>query len=135
VDQNGAGGQSSPEREPTGIPMHRTSPWQHGKQEKGMGIPTPVGMRRQRGLDGWASMKGEGSQVSSMRRCSTRGGEGRRRATSVVWRGGDGGAFYRATVVRQGEKTTVAGGVLLTHRLLEGEATGQRRFKGEMKRS
>jgi hypothetical protein len=44
------------------------------------------------------SVKGEGGEASSMRRCSTHGGEGTRRAASTVWRGGDGGTFYRVTV-------------------------------------
>jgi hypothetical protein len=83
------------ERELTSVPVFRTSPWRCGEQEKGMGIPTPVGTRRWRGLDGLASAKGGGGRVSSMRRCSGRGGEGRRRAASAVWRGGGGGAFYR----------------------------------------
>jgi hypothetical protein len=42
---------------------------------------------------GWH--KGGSSGASSMRRCLRHGGEMRRRAASVVWRGGDGGTFYR----------------------------------------
>jgi hypothetical protein len=79
----------------TGVPVHGTSPWWHGEQEKGTGIPTPVGTRWWRGSDSQASAKGGGGGASSMRRCSRHGGEGRRRAASTVWRGGDGGDFYR----------------------------------------
>jgi hypothetical protein len=98
MDSNGVGGQSSSEHELTDVPMRGTSPWQHVEQGKGMGIPTPVVMRWWRGSDGWASVKGEGGEANSMRRCSTRGGEGRRRASSAVWRGGDGGAFHMVMV-------------------------------------
>jgi hypothetical protein len=52
-------------------------------------------MRQWRGLDGQASVKGGGGRASSTRRCSQRGGEGRRRALSAVWRGGGRGAFCR----------------------------------------
>jgi hypothetical protein len=72
-----------------------TSPWWHGEQEKGAGIPTTVSTRWQRGSDGGALAKGGGSRASSMRRCSRREGEERRRAVSAVWSGRDGGAFYR----------------------------------------
>jgi hypothetical protein len=88
-------GRSSPERELIGVPVRGTLPWWHGEQEKGAGIPTPVGTRRWRGLDGRASTKGGDGGASSMRRCSRCGGEGRRRAVSTEWRGGDKGTFYR----------------------------------------
>jgi hypothetical protein len=83
------------ERELASIPMHGTSPWRRKEQEKGTGIPTPIGMRLWRGSDGWASMKGSSGRARSTRRCSGRRGEGRRGAVSVVWRGRGGGAFYR----------------------------------------
>jgi hypothetical protein len=76
-----------------GVPVRGTSPWCHGEQEKGMGIPTPIGMRQRRGSDGQASVKDEGGEASLMRMCSTCGGEGRRRVASAVWRSRDGGAF------------------------------------------
>jgi hypothetical protein len=40
-------------------------------------------------------VKGGGSGASSMKRCLRHGGEERRRAASAMWRGRDGGAFYR----------------------------------------
>jgi hypothetical protein len=95
VDQSGGSSQSSPERELAGVSMHRTSLWRQGEQEKGTGIPTPVGTRRRRGSDDQASVKGGGGGASSMRRCSRHGGEGRKRAASMVWRGKGGGTFYR----------------------------------------
>jgi hypothetical protein len=95
VARSGGGGQCSPEHELTGVLVRGTLPWRRGEQEKGTGIPTPVGMRQQRGSSGRALAKVGGGGASSMRRCSGRGGEGRRRAVSVVWRGRGGGAFYR----------------------------------------
>jgi hypothetical protein len=49
-----------------------------------------------------------------MRRCSRHGGEGSRRAVSAVWRGGDGGTFYRGgkTVVGRGDSRPGGGGAL-----------------------
>jgi hypothetical protein len=49
-----------------------------------------------------------------MRRCSKRGGEGRRRAVRVVWRGGDGGSFYRGgqAVVGRGDDQLGGGDAL-----------------------
>jgi hypothetical protein len=94
VDQS-HGRRSSPECDLAGIPVRETSPWWHGEQEKGTGIPTPVGMRRRRGSDSWASVKGGGGGASSTRRCLSHEGEGRRRAASAVRRGGDGDIFYR----------------------------------------
>jgi hypothetical protein len=70
-----------------------TSPWWHGEQEKGAGIPTTVSTRWQRGSDGGALAKGGGGRASSMRRCSRREGEERRRAVSAVWSGRDGAPF------------------------------------------
>jgi hypothetical protein len=95
VDQSGGGGQSSPERELTGILVRGTSPWRCGEQEKGIGIPTPVGMRQRRGSSGRALANGGGSGASLMRRCSGRGGEGSRRAASAMRTGRGEGAFYR----------------------------------------
>jgi hypothetical protein len=61
-------------------------------------------MRRWRGSNGPASLKGEEavkglgrSGVEEMVLDARRWG--RRRAASVVWRGGDGGGFYRVTLV------------------------------------
>jgi hypothetical protein len=51
-----------------------------------MGILTPSGTRRWGVADGRASVKGRGRGVSSTRRCSGHGGEGRRRAVSAAWR-------------------------------------------------
>jgi hypothetical protein len=98
----------------TGVPVRGTSQWWHGEQEKGTGIPNPVGTRRQRGSDGRALMKGGGDRVSSMRRCLRCGGEGRRRAVSAVWRGGDRDTFYRGgeAVVGRGDDQPGGGGVL-----------------------
>jgi hypothetical protein len=96
------GGQNSSERELTGVPVCGTSPWWHGEQEKGTGIPTPVGMRRWRGSDGGALVKGGGGGATSRRRCSRHGCEESRRAASEVWRGEDGGAFYRGGEVMVG---------------------------------
>jgi hypothetical protein len=80
-----SGGRNASERELTGVPVCRTSSWGHEEQEKGMGIPTPVGTRRRRGSHGGASAKGGGGGASSMRRCLRHGGEERRRAASAVW--------------------------------------------------
>jgi hypothetical protein len=82
--------------------MCGTSLWGHGEQEKGTGIPTPVETGWWKGSDGGASMKGGSSGASSMKRCSRHGGEERRREVRVVWRGGDGGAFYRLGEVVEG---------------------------------
>jgi hypothetical protein len=54
---------------------------------EGDGNPYPVGMRQQRGSSGRPLAMGGGGGASSMRRCSGRGGEGRRRAVNAVWRG------------------------------------------------
>jgi hypothetical protein len=62
---------------------------------EGDGNPYPGWHEQQRGSSGRALAKVGGGGASSMRRCSGRGGEGRRRAVSVVWRGRGGGAFYR----------------------------------------
>jgi hypothetical protein len=64
-----------------------------------MGISTPVGTRRRRGLD-----RG-GNQCSSMRGRSRCGGEERRGAAGMVWRCRDRGAFYRVgeAVVGRGD--------------------------------
>jgi hypothetical protein len=70
----------------TGFPVCGTSLWWHGEQEKGTGIPTLVGTRRQRGSDDGALVKGGGSGANSMRR----------------WRDRDGGAFYRLGDVVEG---------------------------------
>jgi hypothetical protein len=83
-----------------------TSPWGHREQEKGLGIPTPVGTRRRRGSDGRASTKGCGGGASLMRRCLKRGGEERRRAVSAVWRGGDGLPFIGSGRQWRGRETS-----------------------------
>jgi hypothetical protein len=94
MDRSGGGGQSLPEHEVTGILMRGTSPWRHGEQGKGTGIPAPVGTRGWRGSDGRVLVKGGGGGARLTRRCTGHGGEGRRRAASAVWRGGGRGAFY-----------------------------------------
>jgi hypothetical protein len=78
------GGQNSPERKLTGVPVC-----------------------------GRASVKGSSDGASLMRRCSRREGE-ERRAASAVWRGGDGGAFYRCgeAVVGRGDGRPGGGGAL-----------------------
>jgi hypothetical protein len=38
-------GRSSPERELTDVPVRGTLSWWHGEQEKGPGIPTPIGTK------------------------------------------------------------------------------------------
>jgi hypothetical protein len=85
---------SSPEEGHAGVPVRRTSPWQCGELEEGMGILSLGGTRWWRVSDGRAFAKGGGGGASSMRRCSGREGDGRRRVTSAVWRAGGGGAFY-----------------------------------------
>jgi hypothetical protein len=46
-------------------------------------------------------VKGGSGEASSTRRCLRRRGEGRRRAASAVWRGGDRGTFYRGAEGRR----------------------------------
>jgi hypothetical protein len=106
-----------------------------GSKRRGQ-IPTLVGMRWRRGSDGWASMKGGGSGVSSTRGCSRCGGEGggERRARC-------GEAEARAPFIgRDGERRgQEAGGrqwsltppALLLKR--GGESTGRPIDEGEMK--
>jgi hypothetical protein len=78
-----------------GVPVCGTLPRQRGKQEEGMGISTPIGMRRQRGSDGRATVDRGGGRSSSMRGRSRCRGEERRGVAGSVWRGRDGGVFYR----------------------------------------
>jgi hypothetical protein len=103
------GGQSSPVFPCVG-PCHGGT----GSKRRGWGFPTSIGTRRRRGSNGQASTKGGDSGPSSMRRCSRRGGEGRRRAVRVVWRGGDGGSFYRGgqAVVGRGDDQLGGGDAL-----------------------
>jgi hypothetical protein len=70
-----------------------------------MGISTPVGTRRRRGLDGQAMVDRGGGQSSLTRGRSRCGGEERRGVAGAMWRGGDGGAFYRGweAVVGRGD--------------------------------
>jgi hypothetical protein len=99
------------------------------KQEEGTGLSTPVGTRRQRGLDGRATMDRGGGWSSSTRGRSRCGGEERRAAASAMWRGGDEGAFYRGgeVVARRGDSRPSGGrGALSRRRLLKGETMGQR---------
>jgi hypothetical protein len=95
VDQRWWQTRSSLEEGRAGIPVRRTSSWWRGEQEEGMGIPTLGGTRLRRGSDGRASVEGGSGAASSTRKFSGRGGEGRTRAASTVWRGGGRGAFYR----------------------------------------
>jgi hypothetical protein len=74
--------------------MYGTSPRRCGKQEEGTGISTPVGTSRRRGSDGRATVDRGGGRSSSTRGHSRSGGEERRGAASMVWRGGDGGTCY-----------------------------------------
>jgi hypothetical protein len=86
-----------------GVPVCGTLPRWRGKQEEGTGISTSVGTRRQRGSDGWVTVDRGGGRSSSTRGRSRCGGEQRRGAAGVVWRGEDGETFYRggqAVVVR-----------------------------------
>jgi hypothetical protein len=70
VDQRWRQTWTSSEEGHTGVPVRGTSSWRHEEQEEGMGILTPGGTRRRRGLDGRASTKGGGEEASSMRSCS-----------------------------------------------------------------
>jgi hypothetical protein len=122
----------------TGVPVRWTSPRRHGKQVEGTGISTPIGVRWQRGSDGRVAVDRGGSWSSLTRGCSRCEGEERRGAAGAVWRGGDGGAFYRVGRRWWGGETVgqvTARGVLSRHRLIEGETTGKQPFMGKLKRS
>jgi hypothetical protein len=101
------GGRCSPERELASVPVRGTSPWWHGEEEKGTGIPTLIGTRRRRGSDSWASaaerarQKGaQGMEVRGGGEQQARCGEAETRAPFIGvgrgdgWRGG-GGALSR----------------------------------------